>query len=97
VQSFKALCQEMLEEASFRELFEKECNVCTNTMRIFARLHAENRDGEELARTLGVDPSALRVLAEAEYCDPRLVTRLCRHLGLPVPENCPKMKNERAC
>ena len=97
MQSFKALCREMLEDASFRELFEKECNVCANTMRIFARLHAENRDPEELARTLGVNPSALLALAEAEYCDPRLVTRLCRHLDLPVPENCPKMKNESEC
>jgi hypothetical protein len=97
VQSFKALYQEMMADASFRELFEKECNVCTNTMRIFARLHAENRGCEKLALTLGVSPSALRVLAEAEYCDPRLVTRLCKHLDLPVPENCPKMKNKSEC
>ncbi len=60
-------------------------------MRIFARLHAQDRDGEEVARTLERDPAALRALAEAEYCDPRLVTRLCKHLDLPVPENCPKM------
>lgn len=91
MQSFKTLCQDLLDEPSFRELFEKECHVCTHTMRIFARLHAEQRDPESLARALGVAPDAIRDLAEAEYCDPHLVVRLCRHLDLPVPENCPRM------
>jgi hypothetical protein len=94
VQSFKTLYQGMLDDAGFKELFEKECNICSNTMRIFARLHAENLDYTELARELGVAPTALTVLEEAEHCDPHLAIRLCRHLDLPVPENCPRLKNK---
>ena len=53
MQSFKALSRELLADPSFKELFEKECHVCTNTMRIFARMRTENRDAAEVARTLG--------------------------------------------
>lgn len=91
MESFKALCEEMLADTAFKEVFEEECNICTCTMRIFAKLHAENIDRGELLETLGVDPEAVCLLEEAECCDPRLVKRLCRHLGLPIPANCPKM------
>ena len=96
MQSFKALCRNMLDEPAFRDLFDKECHVCTATMRIFARLHGQGENTAELARSMGVSPTAIDNLADAEYCDPHLVIRLCRHLDLPVPENCPRMSLEQA-
>jgi hypothetical protein len=94
VLSFKALSEEMLGDPDFQALYEGECNVCTSTMRIFARLHAEKQDCTELARALGVGHAALTALEDAEHCDPHLAIRLCRHLNLPIPENCPRLKNK---
>ncbi len=91
MQSLKALSQELLADPAFRELFDKECHVCTSTMRIFARMYTENRKAAEIAQALGVDPASVGNLATAEYCDPHLVVRLCQHLDLPVPVNCPRM------
>lgn len=91
--SLKALSEEMMGDPDFKALYEGECNVCTSTMRIFARLHADKQDCKELARALGVGFAALTALGEAEHCDPHLAIRLCRHLDLPVPENCPRLKN----
>jgi hypothetical protein len=85
----------MLAEPAFRELFKKECHVCSGTMQIFAALHAQGTSPDRLARTLGVDPAAIDRLAEAEWCEPHLVVRLCRHLALPIPEKCPRMTAEQ--
>ncbi len=35
----------------------------------------------------------IRLLAEADHCDPELTFRLCRYMGLPEPENCHRMKS----
>ena len=91
MQSFKALSRELLADASFRELFERECHICTNTLQIIAQMHRENREAADVARALGVDPAAVENLATADYCDPRLVIRLCKHFDLPKPENCPRL------
>jgi len=81
----------MLNDPAFRELYTKECHVCTNTMRIFAHLEKQCTEPAELARILGVSAFAVENLAEAEYCDPHLVVRICRYLDLPIPENCARM------
>ena len=91
MQSFKTLRGDMLADPVFRKLFEKECHVCTNTMRIFARLDEQGATPAELARRLGVPTAVLDNLATAEYCDPYLVVRICRHLELPIPTSCPRM------
>ena len=92
MQSFKALCRDMFADPAFRELFEKECHVCMNTMQIFARLEKQGLTPADLARDLGVSTAKVDNLASAEYCDPHLVVHICRHLDLPVPDNCPRMK-----
>lgn len=96
MQSFKTLCNEMLAEPAFRDLFEKECHICTNTMRIFARLDKQGLTPAELAMDLGVPALAVDNLATAEYCDPHLVVRICHHLDLPLPDECPRMSATQA-
>jgi len=91
VESFKKLKGSLLEDPSFRALYEQECHICRHTMRIFACLTKQGRGCEDLARALGVNRAALEKLAAAEQCDPHLTLRLCRHLALPLPEDCPRL------
>jgi len=46
---------------------------------------------ESLGRQLGLDVEGLRLLLNGDYCDPHVVAKVCRYLGLRVPENCLRM------
>lgn len=92
---FKDLLAQKLDDEGFRELYERECHVCCTTVRIIAKLHQDGIAPEAIAAELGVEASALHDLESADYCDPELVRRLCRHLGQAVPESCPRAKQPR--
>ena len=89
MQHFRQYFKDKLNNLSFRELYEKECHVCRNTLRIFEKMTGENLSIEKMAAVLGADFRSLQLLQDADYCDPELVVRLCRELDLPVPESCP--------
>jgi len=91
VQTFKQLFREKTSHAAFKELYERECNVCAYTMRIFEKAEVLGVDTTRLAADLNVPAADLTRLKEADSCDPRLVIRLCRHLGLHEPKSCPKL------
>lgn len=40
---------------------------------------------ESIASGLNMDMKDLRLLCDGDYCDPPMVVRLCRYLGLPLP------------
>lgn len=92
---FKPYFSDKIKDPSFRELFERECHVCRNTVIIFQTMSREEVSIEQMAVRLGIDPQPLWQLRDADYCDPELVVRLCRELGLPVPENCPRSTRRR--
>jgi hypothetical protein len=77
-------------DASFRELFIRECHVCSNTLLIFEKMDRDHLSIEEVASLLGMDPQELQRLRDADYCDRELVIRLCKQLALPLPMNCPR-------
>jgi hypothetical protein len=91
VQTFKQLFREKTSHAEFKKLYERECNVCAFTVRIFEKAEALHIDMTQLAADLNVPAVDLTSLKEADSCDPRLVIRLCRHLGLLEPNSCPKL------
>jgi len=91
MQSFRAFFNELLEDSDFKNFYEKECHICSNTIRIFATLFEESMSLESLGRQLGLDVVGLRLLLDGDYCDPHVVAKVCRHLGLRVPDNCPRM------
>lgn len=92
MQYFKHFLNDKLSDPSFRELFDRECHVCRNTLRIFQKMSREKCSMEKMAATLNVDPHSLQLLQDADYCDPDLVVRLCRELDLPLPQGCPRKK-----
>jgi hypothetical protein len=85
------LRRDLFQDPAFEELYHRECHVCAHTLAIFGRLHDLGRTPEALAAELGLDPAQVRALADADRCDPRQVIRMCRHLGLTPPENCPRL------
>jgi hypothetical protein len=83
-----------MNDASFREFFEKECHVCANTVSIFEKMDRDRLSIETVASLLQADPQSLQKLRDADYCDPELVVRLCRQLELPIPQDCPRKSND---
>jgi hypothetical protein len=91
MRTLEGLRRRLFQDPGFPECFRDECHVCRHTLAIFARLHAEGPAPAELAAELALDPTDLQALADADRCDPRQVIRICRHLGLPPPERCPRL------
>ena len=88
---FKELLAEKLADQDFRRFYEQECHVCCTTIRIIEKLHAEGISAETIAAQLGCEAGKLRDLEDADACDPKLVQRLCHHLGLTPPAACPRL------
>ena len=91
MQPFDGYFEKKMKDAGFKALFEKECHVCTKTVAIFGKVDRDRIDLSDLAREVKTDTAALKALRDADYCDPKLVIRLCQHLGLPLPEGCPRL------
>lgn len=91
MQSFDRYFRSKMQDRRFCALYEAECHVCANTVRIFERVERDGLSLSALARIAAVDTQALTALRDAERCDPHVVMRLCRHLRLPVPRHCPKL------
>ena len=94
MRKFRPYFHEKMEDASFREFFERECHVCSNTLMIFEKMDRDNLSIEDAALLLRTDSPSLQKLRDADYCDPDLVVRLCRQLELPLPLHCPRKKGE---
>ena len=91
MQSFENYFEEKMKNTEFKAFYETECHVCANTMGIFEKADRESISTHCLARAAGADPARLIALRDAEHCDPGLVIRLCHHLGLQAPRDCPKL------
>jgi hypothetical protein len=94
MQSFDRYFKKKMENSGFKTLYEAECNVCANTMEIFQKAEIEHISMNCLASEVDTDPEKIDALRDADHCDPYLVIRLCRHLGLREPENCPKLNDK---
>jgi hypothetical protein len=90
MQLFREYFKTKLANQKFQELFKRECHVCQKTMEIFARLDKDKVTIESLAAEMNIDPEKLRLLRDADYCDPYLVETLCVHFHLPLPNSCPR-------
>lgn len=90
MQRFDHYFEKKMKDPAFKALYRKECHVCANTVRIFAKSAQDGIPLSDLAAAVGVSVDALVALRDADYCDPPLVVQLCRYLQLPVAEDCPR-------
>lgn len=91
MQPFDRYFQEKMQNTEFRAFYEAECHVCANTVEIFAKAEAEGISLTALAEMVDTTEASLAGLRDADHCAPRLVIRLCRHLGLQEPQNCARL------
>lgn len=92
MQTFKHLFREKTRNHDFKVLYETECHVCGHTMRIFEKVEALGMTLEQLAADVEMEVNELQELLDAEWCNPRQVIALCRHLGLETPPACPRLQ-----
>ena len=91
MQTLRNLCRDLLSDPSLEACYQRECHVCPNTVRIAAALDAAGPDAlSTAAAAVNAPLEAVQELVDADYCDPGLTARLCRHLNLPVPVDCPR-------
>lgn len=93
MKQFSRYFRNKMKDTDFKTLYEMECNVCAQTMRIFEKADLEKISISSLASAIEADAADLEALRDADKCDLNMVLRLCRHLGLPTPNNCPKLNN----
>ena len=91
MQPFDRYFQEKMQNPEFRAFYEAECHVCANTVGIFAKAEVDGISLTVLAEMVDTTAASLAALRDAEHCDPRLVIRLCRQLGLQAPQACPRL------
>lgn len=82
-----------MKNPAFRAMYEQECHVCAKTMQIFATTDQNGISLAHLAKATGAHIDAVQALRDADACDPDLVIRICRHLGLSTPQDCPRRAN----
>ena len=90
MRTFKTILRERLADPDFKCLYDEECHACGVTVKICAVLQNRDLTPEELAADLGEEPGALARLMDGDDCDPDLVCRIARHLGLSPPAACPR-------
>ncbi|MFH1985411.1 MAG: hypothetical protein ABIL58_26540 [Pseudomonadota bacterium] len=90
MQTLRTLCRDMLSDPAFEDCYRRECHVCPCTVRIAEALDVDTGALQKAAAAVNATPEAVHALVDADHCDPDLTIRLCRHLNLPVPENCPR-------
>ena len=92
MQPFDRYFRDKMKDSAFKALYEAECHVCATTMEIVAKAEIETISLTDLARDVNADPQELEMLRDADHCNPDLVVRLCRRLGLREPASCPRRK-----
>lgn len=91
MQPFDRYFQKKMQNAEFRAFYETECHVCANTVGIFAKAEADGISLTTLAEMVDTTAASLAGLRDADHCDPQLVIRLCRQLGMQEPQVCPRL------
>ena len=91
MRTFKDFFACRVDRGPLSELYRTECHICARTVKIFEKLEKQDISLNSLAQALAVDIENLSILKEGDCCDPHLVIRLCRHLGLTPPPDCPKL------
>lgn len=92
---FKEIVDRKFEDPEFKAFFDKECHICSVTMKIVSKIESGKTS---LAEVIGSSEDLKRSyedLKNGDYCDPELVRKLYAFLGEEEPEsfqNCPRRK-----
>jgi len=82
-----------LSDPRFREGYGNWCEACARTMEVIGRIHDRGASVEEFARQVGLEPGRVAAFIDAERCEYEVMAKLCTHLGLAPPADCPRKIN----
>lgn len=92
---FKEIMDEKLDNKVFSQFYQKECHLCSTTMKVIAGLEDAKEPLPDILARFDISRKAYEDLKDAENCDPKIVEQLCCYLGIKEPrlfENCQKLK-----
>jgi len=92
---FRQIVDQKLKDPGFREFYEKECHICSTTIKVIADLEENEQLIPDILEQLNISRQAYEDLRDGEHCDPGMVKQLYAYLGLQEPElfkNCRKLK-----
>lgn len=90
---FKEIMAEKLKEPGFKRFFDQECHICPTTLKIVSEVFEIGSALDAILGELEISQKEFSDLSSAENCDPLVVMKLCRYLGLDsieLSQNCPK-------
>ena len=92
---FREIMDEKLKDRAFREFYNKECHICSTTVKVIADLEEKGQRLPDILETLHISKADYEGLKDGEDCNPVMVKQLCAFLGFDEPglfKNCPKLK-----
>lgn len=94
---FKEVLEEKFNDKSFLSLYNKECHICTATMKVVARMAQSEDARDNILALLGIDLSDFQALEVGDHCRPLQVARLLNYFGMDESEvtaRCPRYSGE---
>lgn len=95
---FKEIRDGKLKDASFRQFYEKECHLCSITMKVIANLEEKKQSHSDILDKLNISRHDFERLKQGEKCDPEMVRQFCVYLDLMEPglfKNCRKLHKSK--
>jgi hypothetical protein len=95
MQFFKEIIDGKLGNPEFRSVYEKECHICSATLKVIERLEEEQGSISRILNQLNISQQAYEDLKNAENCDPKIVIQLHSHFGLKVSDQLKRCKKNK--
>lgn len=94
---FKELLEKKFKDKSFLSFYNRECHICTATMKVVARMAQNEGARDNILALLGIDPVDFEALEAGDHCRPLQVVRLLNYFGMDDSEvtvHCPKYSRD---
>ena len=91
---FREIMEEKLKDPGFKKIFDHECHICPTTLKIVSEFAEIGSVLDSILGELEISKKEFNDLYWAENCDPLVVMKLCRYLGLDfilLSRSCPKI------
>ncbi|WP_022665596.1 hypothetical protein [Desulfospira joergensenii] len=89
----KQIFDHRMASKEFQQLYQRECHICSTTMKLVSVMEKDRDALPGILNSLDISFQNYENIRQGEDCNPRVVERLCRHLGIGEPglfKNCPR-------
>ncbi len=79
---FKDIVKEKFNESGFKNLYKKECHICSVTMKIISMLEDDSIVKERVCHRFDISEEAYENLKRGDHCHPEMVWQICDYLKI---------------